>query len=46
MTTTSRASREFDVVLQGATGFTGRLVAEHLLRVHGVNGGIRWALGD
>jgi short subunit dehydrogenase-like uncharacterized protein len=26
--------REFDVVLFGASGYTGRLVAEHLVRVH------------
>ncbi|NEZ03551.1 saccharopine dehydrogenase [Wenzhouxiangella sp. XN201] len=38
------SEREFDVVLMGATGFTGRLVAEHLLRRHGANGGLRWAL--
>jgi short subunit dehydrogenase-like uncharacterized protein len=31
--TVARA-REFDVVLFGATGYTGRLVAEHLVRVH------------
>ncbi|MGE6062562.1 hypothetical protein ACQJ07_26735, partial [Klebsiella pneumoniae] len=24
------ASREFDIIVYGATGFTGRLVAEHL----------------
>ena len=37
-------STEYDVVLMGATGFTGRLVAEHLLQRHGVGGGLRWAL--
>ena len=36
--------REFDVVLMGATGFTGRLVAEHLLARHGAEGDLRWAL--
>jgi short subunit dehydrogenase-like uncharacterized protein len=36
--------REFHVLLQGATGFTGRLVAEHLLRRHGVGGELRWAI--
>lgn len=36
--------REFDVVIMGATGFTGRLVAEHLLTRHGVDGDLRWAL--
>ncbi len=37
--------RELHVVLWGATGFTGRLVAEHLLQRHGVDGDLRWALG-
>jgi len=36
--------REFDVVLMGATGFTGRLVAEYLLARHGVGGDLRWAI--
>ena len=36
--------REFDVVVQGATGFTGRLVAEYTLRQYGVGGNLRWAL--
>lgn len=38
------SEREFDVVLMGATGFTGRLVAEHLLRRHGYGGELKWAL--
>ncbi len=37
--------REFDVVVWGATGFTGRLVADHLLRRYGVDGELRWAIG-
>jgi short subunit dehydrogenase-like uncharacterized protein len=36
------ATREFDVVLLGATGFTGALTAEHLAR-H-APAGLRWAL--
>jgi short subunit dehydrogenase-like uncharacterized protein len=36
--------REFDLVVWGATGFTGRLVAEYLLRRYGTDG-LRWALG-
>jgi short subunit dehydrogenase-like uncharacterized protein len=36
--------REFDLVVWGATGFTGRLVAEYLLRRYGADG-LRWALG-
>lgn len=38
------SEREFDLVLMGATGFTGRLVAEHLLARHGAGGSLRWAL--
>ncbi len=37
-------TREFDLVVMGATGFTGRLVAEHLLARHGTDGELRWAL--
>ncbi|MFO7764786.1 MAG: saccharopine dehydrogenase NADP-binding domain-containing protein, partial [Wenzhouxiangellaceae bacterium] len=37
-------AREFDLVVMGATGFTGRLVAEHLLARHGTDGELRWAL--
>ena len=38
-------SREFDVIVWGATGFTGRLVAEYLLETYGAGGELRWALG-
>ena len=37
--------REFDVIVWGATGFTGALVAEHLFARHGINQELRWALG-
>jgi short subunit dehydrogenase-like uncharacterized protein len=36
--------REFDVVLFGATGFTGKLVAEYLDKTYGDMGELRWAL--
>jgi short subunit dehydrogenase-like uncharacterized protein len=36
--------RDYDLVLFGATGFTGQLLAEYLLKRHGVNGDLRWAL--
>jgi short subunit dehydrogenase-like uncharacterized protein len=36
--------REFDLILWGASGFTGRLVAEHLARV-GPARKLRWAVG-
>ena len=35
---------EFDLVVFGATGFTGGLVAEHLARTQGPDEGLRWAL--
>ncbi|MDJ0760748.1 MAG: saccharopine dehydrogenase NADP-binding domain-containing protein [Woeseiaceae bacterium] len=37
--------REFDVVVWGATGFTGSLVAEYLLAQYGIGGDLRWAIG-
>lgn len=40
-----KAEREFDVVVWGATGFTGRLVAEYLLQRYGTGGSLRWAVG-
>lgn len=36
--------REFDIILFGATGFTGQLVAEYLLREYGHKGSLRWAI--
>lgn len=36
--------KEFDVVIWGATGFTGRLVAEHLSRRLSPEPGKRWAI--
>ena len=36
-------SREFDIVVVGATGFTGALVAEYLCDRYGVAGDLRWA---
>jgi short subunit dehydrogenase-like uncharacterized protein len=36
--------RELDIVLFGATGFTGRLVAEHLLKVYGAGKDLKWAI--
>ena len=38
------SDRELDVVVYGATGFTGRLVAEYLNDTYGVNGDIKWAM--
>lgn len=36
--------RSYDVILWGATGFTGRLVVEYLLKQYGSTGGLRWAI--
>ncbi len=36
--------RDFDLILWGASGFTGRLVAEHLARA-GAERKLRWAVG-
>ena len=41
----ARASRKYDVLVWGATGFTGRLVAEYLTLHYGVGRELRWALG-
>ena len=35
---------EFDIIVYGATGFTGRLVAEHLAARYGVDGEVKWAM--
>ena len=37
--------REFEVVVWGASGFTGKLTAEYLLKEYGVDGELRWAIG-
>lgn len=38
------SAQEFDIVVYGATGFTGRLVAEYLMRTYGAEGEVRWAI--
>jgi short subunit dehydrogenase-like uncharacterized protein len=40
----SKSNRTFDVLIWGATGFTGKLVAEYLLKQYGVNRDVRWAV--
>lgn len=39
-----RKDAEFDIIVYGATGFTGRLVAEHLLKRYGVGKDVKWAM--
>ena len=39
------STREFDIIVYGATGYTGRLVAEHFVREYGdTNDGPKWAM--
>lgn len=39
------AEREFDIIIYGATGYTGRLVAEHFVREYGDStSGPKWAM--
>ncbi len=35
---------EFDLVVFGATGYTGQIVAEYLAQRHGAGGTLRWAM--
>ena len=39
-----KSNRELDIVVYGATGFTGRLVAEYLNNQYGVNAEVVWAM--
>ena len=36
--------REFDVIVFGASGYTGRLVAEYLNKTYGLGGDVKWAM--
>ncbi|MAT92138.1 MAG: saccharopine dehydrogenase [Halioglobus sp.] len=38
------ADRDFDVIVWGATGFTGKLVVEYLGQTYGADSGLRWAI--
>ena len=38
-------TKAFDLVVHGATGFTGRLVVEYLLQRYPAGSGVRWAMG-
>ena len=41
----TKASAEFDIIVYGATGYTGRLVAEHFLREYGSGSDApKWAM--
>ncbi len=39
------SAKDFDIVVYGATGFTGRLVAEYLHGRYGNGDEVRWAMG-
>lgn len=38
------SSREFDIIIFGASGFTGRLVAEYLQKQYGHDASLKWAM--
>jgi len=38
------AEARFDIIVWGATGYTGRIIAEYLLGEYGLDGEISWAL--
>ena len=37
-------NRDLDIVVYGATGFTGRLVCEYLYSQYGLDGEVSWAM--
>ena len=39
-----KKNREFGIVVYGATGYTGKLVADYLNCQYGVNGDVSWAM--
>lgn len=43
MSTTPKG-RKYDVIILGASGFTGRLVAEYYLKKYGLGGELSWAI--
>jgi short subunit dehydrogenase-like uncharacterized protein len=40
----SNTAKQYGIVIYGATGFTGRLVAEYFNNQYGVNGDVVWAM--
>ena len=40
----AKASAEFDIIVYGASGFTGRLIAEYLATRYGIGGDLKWAM--
>jgi hypothetical protein len=39
-----RSERKYDIVVMGATGFTGSLCVRHLAKTYGVNQNLKWAI--
>ena len=39
-----KTSAEFDVIIYGASGYTGRLVAEYMQKQYGAGGDVSWAM--
>ncbi|MBL30583.1 MAG: saccharopine dehydrogenase [Flavobacteriaceae bacterium] len=39
-----KSRKEFDIIIWGASGFTGRLVVTHLFKNYGVNNDLKWAM--
>ena len=38
------SNKEFDIVIYGATGFTGRLIAEYLVKQYNNDSSVKWAM--
>ncbi len=45
MARSKRKAAKYDLVMWGATGFTGRLVAQYLFQRYGAGGDLSWAIG-
>jgi len=39
------STREFDIIVWGASSYMGQLITEHLFLTYGVNRDLRWAMG-
>jgi len=39
-----KPTAEFDVIIYGASGYTGRLVAEYMQKQYGAGGDVKWAM--
>ena len=39
-----RESRPYDIVVFGATGFTGNIICKYLVKTYGLNKSVKWAI--